>query len=144
MLRALPLLAVLFASAPVLAGNADPAQPQCRHRDEALEKEIGFCQAVRIGNTLHVSGVTGEGQMDAAVRSVYAQLGQILQENGLSWANVVQETVFTRDIDAFIANKGIRKEFYAGALPAATWIQVERMYLPSYVVEVVLTAQYPK
>ena len=53
-------------------------QPQrtCFHLSEAIEKDIGFCQALRSGNTLHVSGIAGAGSMDVAVRSVYARLKQ--------------------------------------------------------------------
>jgi len=52
--------------------------------------------------------------------------------------------VFATDLDAFIRNKEIRKEFYGASLPAATWVQVQRLYLPSFVVEVEVTAEYPK
>lgn len=82
--------------------------------------------------------------MDSAVRSAYARLKQTLEANGLSFANVVKESVFTTDLDAFIQNKEIRKEFYGQALPAATWVQVQRLYLRLFVVEVELTAEYPK
>lgn len=121
-------------------------QPQltCFHRNEASEQNIGYCQAVRVGNTLHISGTVGKGNMDAAVRSAYADLKQTLEANGLSFANVAKETVFTTDLDAFIQSKGIRKEFYGQTLPAGTWVQVQRLYLPSFVVEIELTAEYPK
>jgi len=109
---------------------------------EQLEKDIGFCQAVRSGNTLHVSGVAAGGTMDSAIRSVYERLGEVLKANGLSFANVVRETVFATDLDAFIENKAIRREFYGASLPAASWVQVQRLYLPSYVLEVELTAQF--
>ena len=80
--------------------------------------------------------------MDAAVRSVYERLGKTLSANGLSFANVVKETVFATDLDAFIRNKEIRKEFYGTTFPAATWVQVQRLYLPSFVVEIEITAEY--
>jgi enamine deaminase RidA (YjgF/YER057c/UK114 family) len=82
--------------------------------------------------------------MDSAVRSVYERLRRILEANGLSFANVVKENVFATDLDAFNRNKEIRKEFYGSALPAATWVQVQRLYIPSLVVEIELTAEYPK
>ena len=64
--------------------------------------------------------------------------------NRLSFANVVKENVFATDLDAFIQNREIRKEFYGPTLPAASWVQVQRLYLPSFVVEIELTAEYPK
>ena len=63
--------------------------------------------------------------------------------NGLSFDDVVKETVFATDLDAFIANKALRKPFYGPRLPAATWVQVQRLYDPSYVLEVELVAEAP-
>jgi hypothetical protein len=40
----------------------------------------------------------------------------------LSFADVVKENVFARDLDAFIQSKEIRREFYGGSFPAATWV----------------------
>ena len=131
----------------VVSGCASvaPQPPRvCFHQNESVENDIGYCQALRVGNTLYVSGVTGQGEMHPAVRSVYTRLKQILEANGLSFAHVVKETVFARDLDAFIQSKDIRKEFYGQSLPAATWVQVQRLYLPSFVVEVELIAEYPK
>lgn len=140
--RALLFLTALLTSA---CASVEPKpQATCFHRDLAIEKDIGFCQAVRSGNTLYVSGVTGAGNMDSAIRSAYDQLKQILEANGLSPFNVVKETVFATDLDAFIQNRAIRKEFYGQAFPAASWVQVQQLYLPSFVVEVELTAEYPK
>lgn len=126
------------------ASIAPQPQATCFHSNEAVERDIGFCQALRSGNTLHVSGVAGAGNMDSAVRSVYSRLTRILEANGLSPSNVVKETVFATDLDAFIQNRAIRKEFYGDTLPAASWVQVQRLYLPTFVVEVELTAEYPK
>src|SRR5258706_5893862 len=140
-------LSIFLAALLLLSGCASigpQTQRTCFHRSEAIEKDIGFCQALRSGHTLHVSGIAGEGNMDSAVRSVYARLKQTLETNGLSFANVVKETVFAVDLDAFVRNNEIRKEFYGRELPAATWVQVQRLYLPSFVVEIEVTAEYPR
>lgn len=106
--------------------------------------EIGYCQAVRTGNRLYVSGTVGQGEMPAAVQSVYERLRQTLEANGLTFRNVVKENVYTTDLDAFEGSKDIRKSFYGSTLPAATWVQVQRLFLPSFVLEVELVAEYPK
>jgi 2-iminobutanoate/2-iminopropanoate deaminase len=143
----LRLAALLFGTLIVLSGCAAIA-PQssraCFHQNESIENDIGFCQALRIGDTLYISGVPGQGEMPVAVRSVYARLEQTLEANGLSFTDVVKETVFAKDLDAFIQSKEIRKEFYGGSFPAATWVQVQRLYLPSFVVEIELIAKYPR
>lgn len=120
------------------------ATKSCYHLNAAVETDIGYCQAVRIGNTLHISGSVGRGDMAAAMRGAYDELKQTLSANGLDFRNVVKENVFATDLDAFIRNKDIRKEYYGTEFPAATWVQVQRLYLPAFVVEVELTAQIPQ
>ena len=116
----------------------------CYHGNAAVETDIGYCEAVRIGNTLHISGSVGAGEMPAAMRKAYDTLKKTLAANGLDFHNVVKENVYATDLDAFIHNKDIRKEYYGADFPAATWVQVQRLYLPAFVVEVELTAQYPR
>jgi 2-iminobutanoate/2-iminopropanoate deaminase len=136
-------LLVVFA---LLGGCATvgPAPRSCFHRNESAETEIGYCQAVRMGNTLYVSGTAAQGPMPAAVRAVYDRLKLTLEANGLTFADVVKENVYATDLDAFIASKEIRKEFYRQAMPSATWVQVQRLYVPALVVEIELTAVYPR
>jgi 2-iminobutanoate/2-iminopropanoate deaminase len=124
-------------------GCAAPPR-ECFHQNETVENDVGYCQALRTGNTLYVSGIAGQGDMPVAVRSVYDRLDRTLTANGLSFANVVKENVYARDLDAFIQSREIRKEFYGKTLPAATWVQIQRLYLPSFVVEIELVAEYPK
>jgi enamine deaminase RidA (YjgF/YER057c/UK114 family) len=143
----MPKLLALAMVGSLLAGCASvgpQASTECFHANAPIEQDIGFCHAVRSGDTLYISGTVGQGDMPAAVRQAYDGLQKTLKARGLSFQNVVKETVFTTDLDAFIQHKEIRKGYYGPALPAATWVQVSRLYLPSFVVEVELTAQYPK
>ena len=117
-------------------------KPSCYHLNAAVETDIGCCQATRIGNILHISGSVGQGEMPAAIRMAYDELKKTLAANGLDLRHVVKENVFTTDLDAFIANKQIRKEYYGADFPAATWVQVQRLYLPTFVVEVEVTAEF--
>jgi len=85
--------------------------------------------------------------MITAIRSVYARLGQTLKAHGLTFANVVKENVYATDLGAFIENKALRMPFYVDAqplFPAATWIQVPRLYTPSHVLEIELVAVFPQ
>jgi enamine deaminase RidA (YjgF/YER057c/UK114 family) len=138
-------LALLAACAAAPAQAPRTSQRTCFHADEAFEADVGYCQAVRHGRTLHVSGTAARGDMPSAIREVYGDLRKTLEANGLSFADVVKENVYATDLDAFIANKALRKEFYAApAFPAATWVQVSRLYTPALVLEVELVAEYPK
>jgi 2-iminobutanoate/2-iminopropanoate deaminase len=138
------LLLWLTLSLGACSATPSPQRPSCFHRSEAVEVEIGYCQAVRSGNRLYISGTAGQGDMSTATRSVYERLKQTLVANGLSFGDVVKENVYTTDLEAFENSKDIRKAFYGASLPAATWVQVQRLYAPSLVLEVELVAEYPK
>ena len=142
MVKPVPILFVLLLLASCAAAPAPT--PVCTHRDEADEKSIGYCQAVRVGNDLHISGVTSSGPMEQAIPRVYDELKIILEANGLTFANVAKENVYSTDIDAFIKASAARRPYYGPNLPAATWVQVQRLFRPTYVVEVELVAHYPK
>jgi 2-iminobutanoate/2-iminopropanoate deaminase len=130
----------------VLAGCAakSPAiAPRCFHLNASVENDIGYCQALRVGKALFISGSVGKGDMAAAMRGAYEELKSTLDAHGLSFKNVVKETVFTTNLDEFIGNKAVRKEFYTDAYPSASWVQVQRLYSPAYVVEIELEAVFP-
>lgn len=137
------LTLVLLSGCAALAPRSLPRT--CFHDDEALETEIGFCQAVRTGRTLYISGSAAKGEMASAIQKVYTDLQKTLEANGLTFANVVKENVYATDLGAFIQNKAVRKQFYGNTpLPAATWVQVQRLYTPAIVLEVELVAEYPR
>lgn len=145
MIFRLVLAAALLA---LLAGcSAKPAlraADACYHSNAAVEIDIGYCEAKRVGNTLYISGSVGAGDMPVAMHKAYDTLHKTLVAHGLEFRDVVKENVYATDLDAFIANKDIRKQYYGGDFPAATWVQVQRLYLPAFVLEVELTAQFPR
>jgi len=126
------------------AATPKPAARICSHADEAIEKDIGYCSALRVGNTVYLSGVTGKGRMPEAVQWVYERLKVALAAHGLTFKDVVKENVYAVDLDAFIAARSVRRPYYGDAIPAATWVQVQRLYLKEFVVEVELVAEIPQ
>lgn len=109
----------------------------------AFEKDVGYCSAVRSGNTLYISGEASGGDMPAAIGRVYGGLKKTLEAHGLTFADVVKENLYATDLDALIKHKDLRKAAYGDSFPAATWVQVSRLYSPGLVLEVELTATFP-
>jgi len=138
-------LNALISSLLLAAGAAHAAdtQPGCYHANETAERAIGYCSAVRNGNLLYVSGHTGSGDMPGAVQMVYTKLGKTLAANGLTFADVVKENIYTTDMDALVKAKDLRLPFYNNHLPAATWVSVQRLFSPQLVIEVELIAAFP-
>ncbi|UGQ48597.1 RidA family protein [Massilia endophytica] len=118
-------------------------EKKCYNMDPAFEHQMGYCQAVRTGNTLYISGTAASGDMPAAIAKVYADLKTTLAAHGLTFADVVKENVYATDLDAFIKHHEIRKAMYTKGYPAATWLQVTRLFTPKLVVEVELVAVFP-
>jgi 2-iminobutanoate/2-iminopropanoate deaminase len=125
-----------------------PTEDQIYHKRPDLEKGIYFAQACKVGNTLYISGcvswddqgnIIGSGDMRMQVKQVYTDIKETLEANGISFRNVIKETVFTTDIDALVKNNDIRTGFYTdaeSAPPAATWIGCDRLIDPELLLEI--------
>ncbi|WP_237068562.1 RidA family protein [Microbulbifer guangxiensis] len=127
-----------FAS---LAYAKESEDSRCLQLNETLEKEYGYCGAVEAGGLLYVSGTVGSGDIKAGMVQAYENLKIILNKRGLDFSDVVRETVFTTDLDTFTENRGLRKSYYKGTYPAASWLQVEKLYGGKYSVEIEVTAK---
>jgi enamine deaminase RidA (YjgF/YER057c/UK114 family) len=138
------IAAALSGCAGIRTTATTAAATECFHENAAIEAQIGYCEAVRVGDTLYVSGTVGQGDMPKAIEQAYTGLRRTLEARGLKFDDVVKENVYATDLDAFIANKDVRKRFYGTHTPAATWVQVSRLYSPKFVVEVELVAVYPR
>ncbi len=145
-------LTLALCAVALLGACASPSQPpsplastpSCSFGNERAERALGFCQAVRAGSLLFISGVPANGPMDSAVPQVYQRLEAILKAHGLGFEHVVKETVFTTDIEALTRANAQRKAFYGSWTPAASWLQVPRLIAPGMVLEVELIAQFPR
>ncbi len=114
------------------------------------EQAFGYAQAVRSGQTLYVSGTLavtevfqtiGAGDMRAQLIAVYDALRQTLEAFDANFTNVVKETIFATDMDAFIEANDIRLAIYAGLdLPAVTAVEVRRLAFPGNLVEIEVVA----
>ena len=141
-------LVSLFAESPAAPNTSTPAAPLGpieKHKFNlgAWENEIGYAEAVRVGNVLYVSGTVGGGAMPDAIKQAYDTIGRTLAAHRLGFQHVVKENIFTTDLDALKTNKDVRKSYYQGDFPASTWVQISRLYDPKNVIEVEIVAIFP-
>ncbi|WP_242926770.1 RidA family protein [Pontibacter vulgaris] len=108
------------------------------------EKEWNYAQAYRSGNLLYISGTVGNGDMDKAMERVYKTLELTLKKYNLDFTHVVKENLFTKDIEAVTKHKDIRKKYYGTHNPAATWVEITRLFDAESVLEVELIAEIKK
>ena len=111
-----------------------------------------YTDAVRVGDLLFVSGciaVDGDGNLVggddvvAQTRQVFSNLAAILAAAGTGFADVAKVTVFLTDVDDRARINPVREEFFGGARPASTLVEVSRLLLPGARVEIELVARVP-
>jgi len=112
--------------------------------DKAGEDEIGYTQAVKVGNTIYISGAVGWGKTEDALKLVYDELEKSLKFYQATFENVVKENLYALALDSVIKYKDVRKLYYKNDFPAATWVQVDRLYNEGLIVEVELVAVLPE
>ncbi len=82
--------------------------------------------------------------MAEQLKSAYTTIERTLKNYGAGFQNVVKENLYTTDIDEVKSSNEIRKSFYKGDFPAATWVQISRLFMPQTLVEVEVIAHLPK
>lgn len=111
------------------------------------EKEYGYSQAVKVDNTIFVSGqvshddkgnIVGLGDMQAQMRQAYANIGKVLAQFGATLDNIVDEVLFVTDMDAaFAARVKCRQEVFSdNPVLASTIVQIQRLAFPELMVEI--------
>lgn len=110
--------------------TTDKPQPETiEYLTSETSEELGlpFSEAVRVGNTLYVSGQVGnlpgklelvEGGMEAEARQALENMKTILEAHGSSMDQVVKVTVMLEDISEWGAFNEVYKEYFTTNLPA--------------------------
>lgn len=108
------------------------------------DTSAGYAQVIKIGNVVYVSGTVALEVTPEGIERVYRGLEASLKSVGATFEHVVKENLYTTDIEAMKQHNEVRKRFYKGDFPAATWVQVARLYMPEAQLEVELIAHLPE
>ncbi len=129
-----------------------PRIKQIFHLNE-YEQDFGYSQAVQVDRTLYVSGsmaadangrLVAPGDMAGQMRAAYANIQRTLAAHGSTFEQVVKETIYTTDMDALLKASDLRFEYYdKERLPTVTWVQVQRLVDPGFLVEIEVVAELP-
>lgn len=134
---------------------AEPPAPRVKQvfHLNPYEKDFGYSQAVLIGKTLYISGsvaadqngrLVAPGDMAGQMRAAYSNIGRTLAAHGADFDAIVKETIFTTNMDALLKATDSRFEFYGRErLPATSWVQVQRLVDPGFLVEIEVVAELP-
>lgn len=100
----------------------------------------GYVQVIKVGNILYISGAVSTEVTPDGISRVYRALEQSLKSFGATFQNVVKENLYTTDIESMKRYNNSRKVYYKNDFPAATWVQVSRLYMSDAKLEVELVA----
>jgi enamine deaminase RidA (YjgF/YER057c/UK114 family) len=131
----------------VVAVNKEP-----KNFGNFMEEAYGFSEAVKVGDTIYVSGQTAFGDdgtiaglddMKVQMRAAYAGIERALGLYGATMEAVVDETLFVTDMTAAVtvANE-VRKEVYGGKFEmASTLCEIKALGSPQLLIEIKCTAR---
>ncbi len=117
-------------------------------QDQALYDDWHFSPAVRVGDTIYVSGQVGVNEkhepadgIEAQARLAFQNLERVLAEAGATLRDVVEMTTFHINLQADVAGfSKVKDEFFPDSYPAWTAVGTTELALPGLLVEVRATA----
>lgn len=134
---------VIFFALGKLFAQQNNIQKQKWHWRNDQDTSSGYAQVVKVGNVLYISGTVATEVTPEGITRVYSSLEKSLQQFGATFQNVVKENLYTTDIEAMKKYNNARKVFYKGDFPAATWVQISRLFMADAKLEVELIAHLP-
>ena len=116
--------------------------------DAKWENIVGYSRAVRIGNSVEVSGTTavdGEkvlGDLDAygQTKFIMQKIEKALKEAGASMSNVIRTRMFVTDISKLDEIGRAHGEYFKDIKPASTMVEVKSLISPGLLIEIEATA----
>jgi len=113
------------------------------------EDIVGYSRAVRIGNTIEVTGTVAVNEQSELMggQNAYEQtkyilqkIEKVLQEAGAALTDVVRTRIFVTDISRWEEYGKAHGEFFRDIKPCTSMIEVKGLICPEYLVEIEATA----
>lgn len=108
------------------------------HSGKVLHKDLPFCEAVKVGNLLFLSGSLGakphsmevvSGGIEAETRQMMDNIRTVLEENGSNLANLVRCTVMLADMSEWQKFNEVYTSYFTKPYPARSAFGVNELAL---------------
>jgi enamine deaminase RidA (YjgF/YER057c/UK114 family) len=112
------------------------------------EEKMGYCRAVRIGNSIEVSGTVAIVDGDtvkaddayAQTLNILERVQVVLEDLKVSMDDVIRTRIFTTDISTFEDVARAHAQFFKDVKPATGFYEISKLVGPEYLVEIEFTA----
>lgn len=113
------------------------------------EDIVGYSRAVKIGNTVEVTGtvsvdddsnLVGGNSAYEQTKYVIQKIEKVLERAGASLKDVVRTRIFVTDISRWEEYGRAHGEFFTTIKPCTTMVEVSKLISPEYLVEIEATA----
>lgn len=113
------------------------------------EETVGYSRAVKVGNTIEVTGTVavdekgntvGPGDAYAQTKYILEKISSVLTRAGGSMEQVVRTRMFVTDITCWEEYGRAHGEFFKDIRPCTTLVEVAKLISPDYLIEIEATA----
>jgi enamine deaminase RidA (YjgF/YER057c/UK114 family) len=113
------------------------------------EDIVGYSRAVKVGNTIEVTGtvavdenslLVGEDDAYAQTKFIIEKIEKVLIQAGASLQDVVRTRMFVTNISRWEEYGKAHGEFFKDIKPCTSMIEVKGLIAPEYLIEIEATA----
>lgn len=113
------------------------------------EEIVGYSRAVKVGNTIEVTGtvavddynmLVGKDDAYAQTRFIIEKMEKVLIRAGATLGDVVRTRMFVTDISRWEEYGKAHGEFFRDIRPCTSMIEVKGLIAPEYLIEIEATA----
>ena len=113
------------------------------------EDIVGYSRAVKIGNTIEVTGtvavdensdLVGGNNAYEQTKFILQKIEKVLERAGASLKDVVRTRMFVTDISRWEEYGKAHGEFFKDIKPCTTMVEVSKLISPEYLIEIEATA----
>lgn len=113
------------------------------------ENLVGYSRAVKVGNTIEVTGTVaidehnnliGENDAYLQTKFIIQKIESVLLQAGAGLQHVVRTRLFVTDISRWEEYGRAHGEAFGAIKPCTTMVEVSRLIAPEYLIEIEATA----
>jgi 2-iminobutanoate/2-iminopropanoate deaminase len=121
-----PLVLTLVA---LVGATTLQAQERRVFNPPGLPANLPFSNGIQVGDMLWIAGTEGvvSGDITEETRTALLNIRKVLDAAGFEVRDVVQVTVYLKDVDDFAKMNAVYREFFTDPRPTRTTVQVARL-----------------